>query len=405
MTYQETLTWMFGQLPMYQRQGKSAFKKDLKNIAALAAELNHPEKQFKTIHVAGTNGKGSVSHMLASIFQEAGYKTGLYTSPHLKDYRERIRINGDMIPEDAVTHFIADNKSFLEAHQLSFFEMSVGLAFNFFAQQKVDIAIIETGLGGRLDSTNIITPELSVITNIGFDHMQMLGDTLAKIAGEKAGIIKPHVPVVIGEKHAETTPVFIQKAESCKSPIHFAQDSNFPDYESDLKGSYQIANKRTVLKAIETLIAQGWHITPHHIKNGLRHSVKNTGLRGRWQELGQHPKTVCDTGHNKEGLQYVLQQITDEEYKNLRIVLGVVNDKDLDGVLPLFPKTAIYYFCKANIPRGLDATILAEKADKFGLKGKVYNSVQDAYKSAQSDSSTDDFIYIGGSTFTVAEVI
>lgn len=405
MTYSTAIAWMFKQLPMYQRQGKTAFKANLDHIKLLVTHLNHPEKEFKTIHVAGTNGKGSTCHMLASIFQEAGYKTGLHTSPHLKDFRERIKINGEMIPQEKVTAFLNQNKSFLEKEEFSFFEMSVGMAFNYFAEEKVDIAIIETGLGGRLDSTNIITPEISVITNISFDHMAILGDTLPKIAAEKAGIIKPNTPVVIGQKHKETAPVFTKKAKSVGAEIHFAEDGNFPDYTADLKGAYQKENKQTVLSAIEVLKNKGWIIPESAVKNGLEKVIKNTGLQGRWQILGNTPKIICDTAHNKEGLSIVLSQIKKEDYKRLHIVLGVVNDKDLSGILPLFPQDAQYYFCKANVPRGLEASVLQGEALKFGLKGEVYDSVQNALTASKTEANDYDLIYVGGSTFTVAEII
>ncbi len=405
MTYPETLTWMFQQLPMYQRKGKSAFKKDLTNSIQLANHLNHPEKTFKTIHIAGTNGKGSVSHMLASIFQEAGYKTGLYTSPHLKDFRERIRINGQMVSPHFVTNFIQQHQDFLHKQQLSFFEMTVGMAFQYFAQEKVDIAIIETGLGGRLDSTNIISPKLAIITNIGFDHMQFLGDTLPKIAAEKAGIIKSNTPVVIGERNSLTTPVFKEKARQVEAPIFFAEDTSFTQYDCDLKGEYQSHNLQTVLKAVEVVRKLGWKITEPQLISALKNVQQNTGLQGRWQQLGSDPKIICDTGHNKEGLTYVMHQLSQEKYDQLHIVLGVVNDKDLDGVLPLFPKNAHYYFCKANVPRGLDAQILAEAAKKHDLIGKIYRDIPTAYKAAKQAATPDDLIFIGGSTFTVAEVL
>jgi len=406
MNYSETLDWMFSQLPMYQKQGASAYKEDLINTILLANHLNNPEKEIKTIHVAGTNGKGSTSHFLASILQEAGYKTGLYTSPHLKDFRERIKINGEDISEDFVVDFIASNKSFFEENQLSFFEMTVGLAFDYFRQEKVDIAIIEVGLGGRLDSTNIISPLFSVITNIGLDHIQFLGNTIEKIAYEKAGIIKPETPVVIGEYTSETKPVFENKAKETQSEIFFASELIQETYPSVLLGDYQVQNKKTVLQAIRVLQSQNqFKISEENIKDGFWNVVKNTGLQGRWQQLGSNPKIICDTAHNKHGLEIVMKQLQREKFDTLHFVLGVVNDKDLDDVLPLFPKNAKYYFCKPNIPRGLEASVLAEKATTFGLNGKVFNSVTEAYEEAKKNASESDFIYIGGSTFVVAEIL
>ena len=404
MTYQETTTWLFNQLPMFQTQGASAYKKDLTNTLLLVEHLQHPETKFKSIHVAGTNGKGSTSSMIASILQEAGYKVGLYTSPHLKDFRERIRINGEMISEDFVVDFVAQNKTFFEANQLSFFEMTVGLAFDYFAKGQVDVAVIEVGMGGRLDSTNVVTPLVSVITNIGFDHTQFLGDTLPKIAAEKAGIIKSNVPIVIGEYTTETKPVFVAKAKSENAPIYFAQDNQEVTYECALLGDYQVHNKKTVLQAIE-LLQSKFKIEENDIKLGLKNVVQNTGLLGRWQILNQKPFTVCDTAHNSHGLKIVLNQIQKYHFETLHIVLGVVNDKDLDSILPLFPKNANYYFCKPNVPRGLDAEILKQKASDFGLLGKVFDSVSEAYVNAKEIVSKSDFIYIGGSTFVVAEIV
>ncbi|MGG7035351.1 MAG: bifunctional folylpolyglutamate synthase/dihydrofolate synthase [Flavobacterium sp.] len=406
MTYQETTEWMFNQLPMYQLQGASAYKEDLTNTHLLSKHLNHPENDLKCIHVAGTNGKGSTSHMLASIFQEAGYKVGLYTSPHLKDFRERIKINGQEISESFVCDFIEKNKSFFEENQLSFFEMSVGLAFDYFRNEKVDIAIIEVGMGGRLDATNIINPLVSVITNIGLDHTQFLGDTLAKVAAEKAGIIKPGIPVIIGEYTSETQPVFLAKANECNSEIYFASDLILETYPSDLIGDYQKHNKKTVLQTVKTIQKQNYFsISEENIQKGLLNVVKNTGLQGRWQQLGKNPKVICDTAHNKHGLAIVMNQLQNEKFDRLHIVLGVVNDKDLEEILPLFPKNAKYYFCKPNIFRGLDENLLKEKANIFDLKGNIFNSVSDAYKEAQLNSNQNDLIYIGGSTFVVAEIL
>ena len=406
MNYQETTNWMFSQLPMYQTHGASAYKEDLTNILSLSKHLGNPENTLLCIHVAGTNGKGSTSHMLSSILQEAGYKVGLYTSPHLKDFRERIKINGIEISEDYVCKFIKQHKSYLEKQSMSFFEMSVGLAFDYFTNEKVDIAIIEVGLGGRLDATNIITPLVSVITNIGLDHVQFLGNTLELIAIEKAGIIKPTIPVVIGEYTAETKDVFLAKAKQSNSEIYFASDLISKDYPSDLIGDYQQSNKKTVLQTITVLCHQTkFKISDKNIQLGLLKVFKNTGLEGRWQQLGTSPKVICDTAHNKNGLEIVLKQIQNENFDRLHIILGVVNDKDLNEILPLFPKNALYYFCKPNIFRGLDASILKDKAENYGLYGKVYNSVSDAYQHAKNKALPSDFIYIGGSTFVVGEIL
>ncbi|MFV8347127.1 bifunctional folylpolyglutamate synthase/dihydrofolate synthase [Flavobacterium sp. ZB4P13] len=406
MNYQETINWMFNQLPMYQLQGASAYKKDLTNTHLLIAHLDNPQEKIKCIHVAGTNGKGSTSHMLASILQESGYKVGLYTSPHLKDFRERIKINGKDISEEFVTDFINEHKSFFESNDMSFFEMTVGLAFDYFAKEKVDIAVIEVGMGGRLDATNIITPLVSVITNIGLDHTQFLGNTLEAVAFEKAGIIKPNIPVIIGEYTPETKPVFLAKAKECNSEIYFASNLVSETYPSDLIGDYQIHNKKTVLQTVSVLNSQNeFKITPENTKSGLLNVVKNTGLQGRWQQLNEFPKVICDTAHNKNGLEIVLKQIQKEDFDTLHIVLGVVNDKDLDEILPLFPKKANYYFCKPNIPRGLDVLILKQKAATFELKGEVYISVSEAYQKAIENAAKSDFIYIGGSTFVVAEIL
>ncbi len=405
MKYTDTVNWMFQQLPMYQNKGKSAFKKDLSNTIKLSVHLNHPEQQFKSIHVGGTNGKGSTSHMLASILQEAGYKVGLYTSPHLKDFRERIKINGQVVSKQFVIGFIKRNKTFLESNNLSFFEMTVGMAFDYFAKQKVDIAIIEVGLGGRLDSTNIITPELSVITNIGFDHVQFLGDTLEKIAGEKAGIIKQNIPVVIGQTQQETKEVFSSKAKSTNSEIYFADQLVEEVLESDLKGSYQEHNKKTVIQSVTVLRQLGYDISNSNLKKGLLNVVKNSGLQGRWQVLQQQPKIVCDTAHNKEGLSYTMQQLQAESYNKLHIVFGVVSDKDLDGIISLLPKQASYYFCKPNVQRGQDEEFLKEYFLSKGFTGNSYSSVNEALHTAKLNANTDDLIYVGGSTFVVAEVL
>ena len=405
MDYNSTLNWMFLQLPMYQRQGKTAFKKDLTNILAFSKELDFPEKKFKSVHIAGTNGKGSTSHLLASILQEAGYKVGLYTSPHLKDFRERIKVNGKMISKKSVVKFIEKHKPFLESQHLSFFEMTVGMAFYYFAKNMVDIAIIETGLGGRLDSTNIVKPEISVITNIGLDHTQFLGETLPEIAIEKAGIIKENTLAIIGEYQKEIFPIFKKIAETKNAELQIASKEVTDNFETDLKGSYQKKNVTTAIATAKALTKKGFEITDIHLKNGLQKTIENTGLLGRWQLLNKLPQVICDTAHNKEGLQYVLNQLSQEKFDKLHIVLGVVNDKSLTKILNLFPVTATYYFCKPDIPRGLNAVELKETAQKFGLNGNVYASVKIAYKTALAKANKNDLIFIGGSTFVVAEVV
>lgn len=428
MNYRETLDWMFNKLPMYQRIGGAAYKADLNNTIALLDYLGNPHKDFKSVHVAGTNGKGSTSHLLASVFQEGGYKVGLYTSPHLRDFRERIRINGEMIPEDKVTAFIEAHKSWFEKMELSFFEMTVGMAFDYFSKEHIDIAIVEVGMGGRLDSTNLITPELSVITNIGFDHMKFLGDTLEKIAFEKAGIIKPSIPVVIGETHPETVPVFQAKASECQSPIFFADqqfDCDRIHIDTDtlnrfdiwkgsrlymegldlpLTGNYQQKNLATVMCAIDLLRRQ-FNLSDDDIRDGIAHVIRNTHLLGRWQILGRDPLVIADTGHNVDGIREIVAQLTEMSYKKLHFVIGMVNDKDIEHVLQLLPRHCEYYFCKADIPRGLEAEILAEKAFECGLRGNVYSSVRDAYQSALNAAGFEDLVFIGGSNFVVAEVI
>ena len=404
MDYKETLKWMFSRLPMYQQQGASAYRKDLTNTILLAAHLGNPERRVCSIHVAGTNGKGSVSSMIASVLQEAGYRTGLYTSPHLKDFRERIRINGNMIPEEAVVAFIKENKPFFEEQNLSFFEMTVGLAFDYFDKENIDIAVIETGMGGRLDSTNIITPVLSVITNIGMDHTQFLGNTKASIAAEKAGIIKNNIPVIIGEYDLETFPVFKAKAEHENALLYEAWRLGDEEYESALTGEYQKQNIKTVRQAIEAP-RKNFAITEADLKNGLKNVVQNTGLRGRWEQVHDKPVAICDTAHNSHGLKIVMAQLDRQKYDSLHIVLGVVNDKDLEEILPLFPKKAKYYFCKPDVPRGLDAHVLSDAANRYGLTGAVFPSVAKAYEAALAAASENDFIYIGGSTFVVAEIL
>lgn len=403
MTYKETLDWMFSRLPMYQQKGKSAYNGKLEPIKKFAAFLDHPENKFKSIHVAGTNGKGSSSHMLASILQEAGYHVGLYTSPHLKDYRERIKINGQPISESAVIEFISDNKWFLEENELSFFEMSVGLAFDYFANQNVDIAIIEVGLGGRLDSTNIITPEVSLITNIGLDHVDILGKTLKEIAFEKAGIIKEGVPVVISERQDELVGTFESVANSKNTTVVLAERTVIAEYKTGLLGDYQKKNMKGVIATLREL--REFKINEAHIKEGFLNVITNTGILGRWQILQENPKVVCDTAHNTEGLCLVLDQIKEQDYDKLHMVLGFVKDKDLEAILPLFPKKASYYLAKPNIPRGLEVEKLLEKTRGFGLTGESFDSVKNALESALQASKKDDFVFVGGSTFTVAEVV
>lgn len=424
MNYEETLAWLFAQLPMYQREGQAAYKANLDNTLELDARFRHPHHQFKTIHVAGTNGKGSVSHMLASILQEAGFKTGLYTSPHLKDFRERIKINGEMISEAYVTGFIGQNRDLFASVRPSFFEMTVAMAFKYFADSQVDIAVIEVGLGGRLDSTNIITPLASVITNISFDHMALLGDTLPQIAAEKAGIIKPGIPAVVGIRDREYDFVFEQKAKACASPLTFASDEwdvcrnedgtydlhrrngvAFNTLNSELKGLYQRKNIPTVLETILSLRKSGLEITDTNIRDGISKAISNTGLYGRWQQLAASPFTICDTGHNIDGLTEIVAQLKTCKYDKLHIVIGMVSDKDVTGVLNLLPRNACYYFCKASIPRAMDESLLAEKAAQAGLHGLTYPTVAEAYQAAQQNAQKNDMIYIGGSTFVVAEVI
>lgn len=404
MDYKEVTEWMFKRLPMYQRQGASAYKTDLTNTLALTAYLGNPEQKIKTIHIAGTNGKGSVAAMLASVLQHAGYKTGLYTSPHLKDFRERIKINGNEISKGAVVEFITEHKSFFEKEQLSFFEMTVGLAFDYYANKKVDIAVIETGMGGRLDSTNVITPLVSVITNIGLDHTQFLGDTLAKIAAEKAGIIKNEIPVIIGEHLPETKPVFEATAKFNNAQIYYTQDNVLRRYETDLEGDYQKRNIKTVVLTLK-ILQQHFKISQEAIITGLNTVAATTGLKGRWQKIKNKPMVICDTAHNANGLQIVMQQVMQHKYNVLHIVFGVVNDKNLDEILPLLPKNAKYYFCKPNVPRGLESSVLLAAASLLGLKGEIYSSASEAYNTAINNAGQDDFIYIGGSTFVVAEII
>jgi len=404
LNYEETVEWLYSKLPMFQRTGSSAYKKDLGNIRALMEHLGNPHRDFKTIHVAGTNGKGSCSHMLASILQESGYKTGLTTSPHLKDFRERVRVNGEICPESFVIKFVKENANFIEELKASFFEVSVAMAFAYFSKEKLDIAVIETGLGGRLDSTNIIHPDLSLITNIGLDHTEILGKTLAEIAKEKAGIIKPNSPVVIGEAEDDLKQIFIEKAKETQSEIYFAQNFEFPEYESDLKGTYQVKNKRSVLTGIQVLKEKGFQINEKAIKNGLKNTISNTGLRGRWEVLQENPLVVADTAHNPHGLSEVKKQIEQTPYEKLHLVLGFVNDKDVISILEYFSVNAQYYFSEPDVPRKLkieDLKMIVPENLNANYYPTVKGALQDALKKAQSK----DFIYVGGSTFVVAEAI
>ncbi len=390
---------------MYQRLGASAYKSDLSNTLKLINYLGNPQNDFKSVHIAGTNGKGSTSHMMASVFQEAGYKVGLYTSPHLKDFRERIKINGKLISKENVVHFIEKHQSFFLKNKLSFFEMTVGMAFDFFKNEKVDIAIIEVGLGGRLDSTNVVKPEIAVITNIGLDHTRFLGDTIKEIAFEKAGVIKTETPVVIGEYTEETKAVFLKKSKQEQSPIVFAEDVSTPKLELDLLGDYQLKNSQTAHTALSVLKKMGWNISKETIQAGLKKVIVNTGLAGRWQILNHSPKIICDTAHNRDGLTFVMKQLSAISYDQLHIVLGFVDDKNLDIILPLFPKNATYYFCKPNVDRGLDEDKLKQKASKYTLVGQTYSSVNEAYKKSITVATKNDVIFVGGSTFVVAEVL
>ena len=403
MTYQETLDYLFGRLPMYQRTGAAAYKADIGNIVAASKYLENPHTQFKSVHIAGTNGKGSTAHMLASILQEAGYKVGLYTSPHLKDFRERIRINGKMIAEQEVVDFIKESKAIFKEMELSLFEFTVAMAFDYFGKQKVDIAIIETGLGGRLDSTNIIKPELTIITNIGLDHTNLLGNSIEKIAIEKGGIIKENTPIIIGRKRKETNTIFQNIAKEKNAHLMYSEPQQ--NYATDLKGEYQKENINTAITATQQLQQQGWIISESNIENGLLKIVANTQLLGRWQTLSEIPHIICDTGHNEDGVKQISKQLKNTKYKQLHFVFGTVNDKNLDGILPLLPKDAIYYFCKANIPRAMNATELKLQAENFQLKGNTFTSVKQALSKAKDNANAADLIFVGGSTFVVAEVL
>ncbi len=391
---------------MFHRVGPAAYKPGLDNTWALLKLVGNPHEGLKTVHIAGTNGKGSTSHMIAAALQVAGYKTGLYTSPHLKDFRERIRINGAMIPEDAVAEFVNQYHEAWQSIQPSFFEITVAMCFWYFERAGIDIAVIETGLGGRLDSTNVIVPEVSVITNIGYDHMNLLGDTIEKIAGEKAGIIKSKKPVVIGAMRRDAREVMIQTALQQNAPmIDAALISSTLIPGGELQGHYQIENRATAFMALRTLVALGWRVNDEHIAQGFRQVVKLTGLLGRWQKLNDSPLTIADVAHNEDGIRTVLEQLHQIPHKQLHFVLGLVGDKDVARVLKLLPQQATYYFCKADIPRGLDAELLKQQASDFQLRGESYSSVKQAYESASTAANDDDLVFVGGSVFTVAEVL
>lgn len=424
MNYKETIEYLYNQLPAYQKVGGSAYKEGLDNSLALDKYFDHPHRKYKTIHVAGTNGKGSSSHLLAAILQQSGYKVGLYTSPHLVDFRERIRVDGEMISQKYIVDFVADHKSSFEPIEPSFFELTMMMAFQYFADMDVDIAVIEVGLGGRLDSTNIITPDLSIITNISFDHTQYLGDSLDKIALEKAGIIKKGIPVVIGEALPETRPVFKAVAEQKGAPIIFAEDGiyirssvrtasgwlfdsvKYPNLKGQLSGNVQLKNAVTVLCAIEQLQKQGYNIPSVAVYNGFAHVVSLTGLLGRWQVVKlSAPKIVCDTAHNAGGMKFIAEQLKQERYKKLYIVLGMVNDKDISSVLKLLPPHATYFFTKASIPRALSEKELRTQAEAVGLAGQDYPTVKEALAEVLKVAGKDDFVYIGGSNFVVAEAL
>lgn len=423
MNYEETLEYLYKQLPVFQQIGSAAYKPGLQNSEALDRYFGHPHRKFRTIHIAGTNGKGSVSHLLAAILQLNGYKTGLYTSPHLLDFRERIRIDGVTIPQEEVVRFAGKHVAPTLHIRPSFFELTMMMAFNYFAEQQVDVAVVEVGLGGRLDSTNIITPDLCVITNISYDHVQMLGNTLPQIAREKAGIIKAGIPVVIGEAQGEVKQVFIERAQEMNAPIFFAEEQiqfdsaiqhvgnwefDLPEYPhliGELSGLCQEKNAATVLTAVNQLRALGYHISDQSVYEAFAHVTRLTGLMGRWQQLKSSPRLICDTGHNTGGIQYIALQLQNESYHTLRIVIGMVNDKDITGVLSMLPKEAVYYFTRASIPRALPQEQLQELALKAGLNGTSYPCVRQAVEAAEKESRPDDLIFVGGSTFVVADLL
>lgn len=424
MNYQETIAYLYNSAPLFQQVGKDAYKEGLENTYALDEYFNHPHSKFHTIHVAGTNGKGSCSHTLAAILQSAGYRTGLYTSPHLVDFRERIRVNGEPVSKEYVVDFVERHRRFFEPLHPSFFELTTAMAFAYFAEQKVDVAVVEVGLGGRLDCTNIIRPDLCVITNISFDHVQFLGNTLAKIASEKAGIIKTGVPVIVGETTPETKPVFRNKAREVEAPIFFAEEekpllevqhsedgaylyqtTRYKNLKGELRGLYQEKNTNTILSAIHLLVKSGYHIGDADVRKGFSHVCEMTGLMGRWQKLNERPVVVCDTGHNVGGISYIVEQLRQQKYATLRIVMGMVNDKDISGVLAMLPESARYYFTQASVKRALPAEKVKELASAFGLKGESYPDVSDAYTAALNDAAPDDFIFVGGSSFIVADLL
>lgn len=419
--FQQVVEFLYAQLPVFQRDGDPAFKKDLRNTLRLCAFLDHPQHRFGSVHVAGTNGKGSSSHYLAAVLQTAGYKTGLYTSPHLKSFTERIKINGREIEKQAVIDFVARVKPMIDEIRPSFFELTVAMAFDYFARRQVDVAVIEVGMGGRLDSTNVVLPEVSLITNISYDHRKYLGDTLPEIAAEKAGIIKPGIPVVISETQPEVVPVFNSKAAECRSAIYYAQD-DYPIEEnggfhyrfggeewaldSRSLGSYQVRNLPGVLKTIELLTACGFDITARQVNKGLKNAFALTGLKGRWQQLTSSPLTFCDTGHNEEGIRLALQQVDRYRFDRLHFVIGMMQDKEADKLLALFPRDAFYYFCRPQVPRAMpSAELAALAAGVAGLHGLLFDSVAEAVAGARDKAKSDDFIFIGGSTFVVAEVL
>ena len=426
MTYDETVQYLFNCAPPFQQVGGAAYKEGLSTTITLDNHLGNPHKKFQTIHIAGTNGKGSTSHTLAAILQECGYKVGLYTSPHLVDFRERIKVNGKVASREYVIRFVQENKAFFEPLSPSFFELTTAMAFNYFAEQEVDVAVIEVGLGGRLDCTNIITPKLSIITNISFDHTQFLGNTLAGIAGEKAGIIKPGVPVVIGETTPETKKIFLEKATSVKAPLTFAEEepqllsampspqggfeyktSSFGAIKGELGGDYQKKNTNTVLTAIAKLRECGFSIKDDAVQRGFANVCSITGFTGRWQRIGESPRIVCDAGHNTGGIKYIVEQLERESQRHttLRIVFGMVNDKDIAAVLAMMPVNAVYYFTQASIKRAMPAHELMAKALSYGLKGNCYPTVQNALEAAKADSAASDFIFVGGSCFIVADLL
>lgn len=424
MNYQETLNYLYTSAPLFQQVGKDAYKAGLETTNKLDAYFGHPHRSFRTIHLAGTNGKGSCSHTLAAILQSAGYRVGLYTSPHLVDFRERIRVNGEMVSEEFVIGFVEKHRGFFEPLHPSFFELTTAMAFHYFVMQKVDVAVVEVGLGGRLDCTNIIRPDLCVITNISFDHVQFLGDTLGKIAAEKAGIIKPGVPVVIGETTAETKPVFARKAAEVQATIVFAEEENrltgfrftedgryvyqtvgYPDLVGELGGFCQTKNTNTLLSAVERLQKVGYRFSENDVRNGFAHVCELTHLMGRWQKLSSSPAMYCDTGHNVGGIQYIVRQLSCQHYRRLHMIIGMVNDKDISGVLSMLPRDAVYYFTQASVKRALPAGRVKELAMQAGLSGEAYPSVQAAVQAARSASASDDFIFVGGSSFIVADLL